>query len=592
MKPIFYTTILIFFTLCGMSVVKAQPCDNSVQISEVRIDQPGSDNDEFFELVGTPNGSLDNLFYIVIGDGGSGSGQVEAVIDLSGNNLDANGFFVVAEGTFTLGTANLTTNLNFENGDNVTHLLVCNFSGANGDDLDTDDDGTLDSTPWSEVVDGFSLFRSNDFSEQIYAAAFGLPVLGPDGGQFTPGHVYLTSSGEWVIGSFPLVGQETPGSLPSADCRNLVSVPMSSTMATAANTCLNADGYIYYDDPNQSGNNYFFAINWDPTNIGGGHNLAAQTNALVKITVDPTFFSAENIPGAKATYTMARYWDVDLQGNSLDGPVNVRFFYELNERDEIIDAASLFASTNSTVDEGFTWFKRFDDAFDPNTQVFPAGVDFGLELLDMNTGGLRQNGQLYTQFESITFSGGTGVAGAGTTNQLNLTWISFEGQSLKTGNQLSWEAIVDESDTEFLIERANSTGRFEAIGSVSAQADLEKVSYSFLDQNAPSGLSLYRLHWIDQAGESFYSEVIALKRDIIGTSILPNPVYNQANLFSSNLQGDVQIQVFHTSGKQVRQIQTTGEQLENGFLVPLEDLPAGAYYFRINDTEAIPFIKH
>ena len=83
----------------------------------------------------------------------------EAVVDLAGQVIPASGYFVAAEGTFTLGTADLVANLNFENGDNVTHMLVSGFSGANGDDLDTDDDGVLDVTPWSEVVDLVALLE-------------------------------------------------------------------------------------------------------------------------------------------------------------------------------------------------------------------------------------------------------------------------------------------------------------------------------------------------------------------------------------------------------------------------------------------------
>jgi hypothetical protein len=35
----------------------------------------------------------------------------------------------------------------------VTLLLVEGFTGSVGDDLDTDNDGTLDSAPWTRVVD-------------------------------------------------------------------------------------------------------------------------------------------------------------------------------------------------------------------------------------------------------------------------------------------------------------------------------------------------------------------------------------------------------------------------------------------------------
>ena len=130
------------------------------RINEIRIDQPGTDNDEYFELAGDAGTDLTGLSYLVIGDGIGGAGVIEAVVDLGGTAIPASGFFVAAEGTFSLGVADLTTSLNFENSDNVTHLVVDGFVGAAGDDLDTDDDGILDSTPWSSVIDCVALVET------------------------------------------------------------------------------------------------------------------------------------------------------------------------------------------------------------------------------------------------------------------------------------------------------------------------------------------------------------------------------------------------------------------------------------------------
>ncbi|MEO1375509.1 MAG: endonuclease/exonuclease/phosphatase family protein, partial [Cyanobacteria bacterium J06635_10] len=179
-------------------------------INEIRIDQPSTDNDEYFELFGTSGESLDGLTYLVIGDGSTGSGTVEAVVDLNGQIIPSTGFFVTAENTFTLGTADLTTNLNFENSDNVTHLLVEGFTGSDGDDLDTNDDGTLEVTPWTSIVDSVALVETTDGSgEQIYSTN----TVGPNG-TFVPAHVFRNpdGTGTFEIGQFdPSGGDDTPG---------------------------------------------------------------------------------------------------------------------------------------------------------------------------------------------------------------------------------------------------------------------------------------------------------------------------------------------------------------------------------------------
>ncbi len=199
--------------LLGIAAL-APLASGQIVINEIRIDQPGTDIDEYFELLGPALAPLTGLTYLVIGDGTGGSGTIENVTDLNAESLDAFGFFVAAESTFTLGTANLTTTVNFENSDNVTHMLVSGFTGANGDDLDTDDDGVLDVTPWTSIVDVVALIEeANPPTGTEFH--YGGPICGPDG-SFTPGHFFRETNGggliHFAVGAFdPTGGQDTPG---------------------------------------------------------------------------------------------------------------------------------------------------------------------------------------------------------------------------------------------------------------------------------------------------------------------------------------------------------------------------------------------
>ncbi len=176
----------------------------AVEINEIRIDQPSSDYDEYFELMGTPEESLAGYFYIVIGD--SPTGTVEAVVDLGSYNIQLDGLFCMGESTFsgTCGSTDATGDLNFENSDNVTHMLVTGFTGAYGDLLDTDADGVLDVEPWSAVIDCVGL-KENDEGEYLYCGT----IVGPDG-TYAPGHV-LKCGSSWAIGDFELCIHDTPG---------------------------------------------------------------------------------------------------------------------------------------------------------------------------------------------------------------------------------------------------------------------------------------------------------------------------------------------------------------------------------------------
>ena len=211
-------SILLALAATGLSSPAA------VIISEFRTDQEGADNSEYFELAGNPSESLDGIWYLVIGDGTGGSGVIESVLDLTGQSIPSTGYFLVAESTFENGvggffegiTPDLVADINFENSDTTTHLLVMNFTGASGDDLDTDDDGVLDATPWTSVLDAISPLEETNVpptgTEYAYAVSLGGEEVGPDG-TFVPGHVYRDATGALQIGQFNIAGgSDTPGS--------------------------------------------------------------------------------------------------------------------------------------------------------------------------------------------------------------------------------------------------------------------------------------------------------------------------------------------------------------------------------------------
>jgi hypothetical protein len=244
-KPIGLTWIAAILMAAALTLGSRCFAGSAITISEIRIDQPSSDVDEYFELAGEPGAPLDGLTYIVIGDGAEaqGSGVIENVTPLTGLFINGNGFFVVAESTFTLGVPDLNAGangLNFENGDNVTHLVVSGFTGVNGSDLDTNDDGVLDLTPWTAVVDSIALIaQPNPPTSTEWH--YGPPAVGPEG-TFVPGHVYRCvpppkSSEQWQIGLFdPGAGSDSPGASNGACTGN----PTTGACCMTDGTCTGA----------------------------------------------------------------------------------------------------------------------------------------------------------------------------------------------------------------------------------------------------------------------------------------------------------------------------------------------------------------
>lgn len=207
--------------------------DAAVVLNELRVDQSGSDTDEFVEFYSDVGMSLNGLSFLILQDNGS----IDGVVDLSGFSIGANDVFLVAENATlpTSGaTADLVATLNLENGENSSYLLVDGFSGAQGDDLDTDDDGVFDVTlPWTSLLDGIALIDDEETiltggPEDInYGPVLGISVVGPDG-PFYPGHVFASVDGGGIdsIGGFDPAAPDaldSPGLL-----NNITAIPEPS----------------------------------------------------------------------------------------------------------------------------------------------------------------------------------------------------------------------------------------------------------------------------------------------------------------------------------------------------------------------------
>lgn len=207
MKSIKLSMALLGASLCASA--------QAVILNEIRTDQSGTDTNEYVELFGSAGESLNGISLITIGDGTGGSGVIESVVSLNGRSIPSDGYFVIATSSYTLGNRDLSASLNFENSDNVTHLLVRNFSGSVGQDLDTNNDGRLDSLPWSSVVDAVAMVEQLNpptATEYEYASVMNFSVVGPVNRQ-VPVHIARSADSRrlWQIGSFSSFSRDTPG---------------------------------------------------------------------------------------------------------------------------------------------------------------------------------------------------------------------------------------------------------------------------------------------------------------------------------------------------------------------------------------------
>ncbi len=221
-----------------------------VLINEMQVSTTGTDW-EFFELQGTPGTDLTGLTLIGIeSDAGTAAGRIDRVIDLSGQTIPADGFFlgISPAGTAQYGVTGemAIADNSFENS-TATYLLVTGFTGSVGDDLDADDTAPLDSTPWTAIVDEVTI-RDADANDLLYSSV----VAGPDGTNL-PAGIYRcpdAPTGTFANGGFHDFNNAdgTPGVSNAAQCTTTDTPPTltgttpadgATGVATATNVTVN-----------------------------------------------------------------------------------------------------------------------------------------------------------------------------------------------------------------------------------------------------------------------------------------------------------------------------------------------------------------
>jgi len=191
-----FFAVLSLALLLGVSLAGVA---NAQVINEYVRDHTGTDIDEYVEIFGDPSTDYSTYSVIEIEGEGTGKGLIDEVFAVG--TTDASGIFLIS----------IAPADSLENGTN-TLLLVENFTGVEGDDVDTDDDGIIDVTFWSDIADGIAIEdSSNPGDDTFYSAVILTPDF--DGGIFDVGGASRIPDGfdtdspsDWVRNDFDGAG--------------------------------------------------------------------------------------------------------------------------------------------------------------------------------------------------------------------------------------------------------------------------------------------------------------------------------------------------------------------------------------------------
>jgi hypothetical protein len=379
-----------------------------------------------------------------------------------------------------------------------------------------------------------------------------------------------------------------------------------SVTYTVANAyCDDVSGWRYYFDPLNS-DDLLFAIQHKPT--GGNTN-----DFIARVTLGVNDYSTttgydepvvgQDLAGYNAQFAMGRYWDVDVLSGSLNGNVNVRFYYKeaeynttaaaTNNWKQTYDAAAQSAGYDGLSILAPFWFKTNDaTAYAPVPDVQPTTINNGnVQQLSPDYIGSNAlnitNSKNYVQFDNqiASFSGGT-VAFRVVPDPILLAsgLLQFDGHKQGEDNFLHWSFESETAVDYFVLERSANGINTEEIMSYTSNGTRH---YSFVD-NDPLMLSYYRLKIINKDGSHDYSNWVVLDRGIDQNDfkVYPNPTEGSLTLdFVSTSQQPVDVLVTDVLGRRVlrRTLEVSVGQNKANF--DLFELPSSVYVLTIGQGE-------
>jgi len=180
-----------------------------------------------------------------------------------------------------------------------------------------------------------------------------------------------------------------------------------------------------------------------------------------------------------------------------------------------------------------------------------------------------------------------------------VTLLHYTGEVQNDGNLLKWSTASETINDYFTLESSVDGITFDFLANVDGSGTTTDLStYDFLDRDAASGTSYYRLSQTDFDGTFEYLGIIALDRGETAleiSSISPVPaLHNVEILFDYNANTEISISVIDAIGRTAMSEIFTAQNGINTADLNVSDLSGGVYFIHITDgahTMTKKFIK-
>jgi hypothetical protein len=160
--------------------------------------------------------------------------------------------------------------------------------------------------------------------------------------------------------------------------------------------------------------------------------------------------------------------------------------------------------------------------------------------------------------------------------------MSFKGTSTANGNKLNWITASEQDNSHFEIERSMDNRNFKKIADVKGVGTTQtRQYYSFVDENAASNLSYYRLKQVDYSGDFKYSNIVAITKSgkAAAFKAYPSVTHSNLTLEYKNIGNDAQVSVINILGRAIMTQKLT--DTEGVQTMDVSRLPNGFYFVRL-----------
>ncbi len=382
----------------------------------------------------------------------------------------------------------------------------------------------------------------------------------------------------------------------------------SITYTTATAYCDDISGWRYYYDPNTP-EDLLFAIEHKP--LGGNSadftaNITIAVNDYTPTTGFDTPLSGQDLVNFEANFGMGRSWNVDVTSGSLNGPVNIRFYYPQIEYNTTNAAAAAWRTLNEplAIGAGYAglaqltpfWFKTDDGStYNGANDLSPTTVNTG-NILTLNpdfTGTdvtVVSNNKNYVQFDNqiSSFSGGTAAFRVTPVIVLlNNTILSFGGEKAGKSNEVHWSIDNENGIADYQLERSQDGINYETAYTTVTKGQL---NYTFLDQD-PFTRTYYRLKITQKDGSTKLSQWIVLQRENSNNKqlqVYPNPTKHSVQIQFLATQGNSTLKITDLLGRTVLEKNMTTVEGQNQYTLDLSTLSSAVYLLSLkNGSEQI-----